>query len=127
MIKNRKIFKIQEDEKSRILEMHKSAVKNHYLTESVIMEQPYFLEPSEVFEIQSGLNDYFKSKGVKIALVADGTWGPKTIEALKKFQQMEGLDADGKMGPKTMSKLKSLGINQTVIEKIGLAIINLLK
>ena len=47
------------------------------------------------------LNDYFKSKGVKIALVADGTWGPKTIEALKKFQQMEGLDADGKMGPKT--------------------------
>ena len=127
MIKNKKIFRINENEKSRILNMHKDATKNHYINESLIMEQPSFLEPQEVFEIQSGLNDYFKSKGVKIVVTPDGAWGPKTIEALKKFQQMEGLEADGKMGPKTMAKLKSLGINQTVIEKIGLAIINLLK
>ena len=93
----------------------------------LLTSPPYFLEPSEVFEIQSGLNDYFKSKGVKIVIVPDGAWGPKTIEALKKFQQMEGLDVDGKMGPNTMAKLKSLGINQNIIEKIGSAIANLFK
>lgn len=127
MIKNTRNNKLQEEEKNRILEMHKSATKNQYLKESILMEQPYFLEPVEVFQIQSGLNDYFKDKGVQITLVADGAWGPKTIEALKKFQQMEGLDADGKMGPKTMAKLKSLGINQNIIEKIASSIANLFK
>jgi len=127
MIKNKKLFRINESEKAEILGMHKQATKRHYLSEVVLMEQPYFLEPSEVFEIQSGLNDYFKSKNVNIKVVADGAWGPKTIEALKKFQEMEGLEADGKMGPNTMSKLKSLGINQNIIEKIGSAIADLFK
>lgn len=127
MIKSTRINRLQEEEKSRILEMHKSATKNQYLKESLLMEQPYFLEPSEVFEIQNGLNDYFKSKGVDIILKADGAWGPDTIKALKKFQEMEGLDVDGKMGPQTMSKLKSLGINQNIIEKIASAIADLFK
>jgi peptidoglycan hydrolase-like protein with peptidoglycan-binding domain len=127
MIKNKKLFRINESEKAEILGMHQQATKRHYLSESVLMEQPYFLEPSEVFEIQSGLNDYFKSKNVNIKVVADGAWGPKTIEALKKFQEMEGLEADGKMGPNTMAKLKSLGINQNIIEKIGSAIADLFK
>jgi peptidoglycan hydrolase-like protein with peptidoglycan-binding domain len=127
MIKNKKLFRINESEKAEILGMHKQATKRHYLSEAVLMEQPYFLEPSEVFEIQSGLNDYFKSKNINIKVVADGAWGPKTIEALKKFQEMEGLDVDGKMGPNTMSKLKSLGINQNIIEKIGSAIADLFK
>jgi peptidoglycan hydrolase-like protein with peptidoglycan-binding domain len=127
MIKNKKLFRINESEKAEILGMHKQATKRHYLGEGVLMEQPYFLEPSEVFEIQSGLNDYFKSKNINIKVVADGAWGPKTIEALKKFQEMEGLDVDGKMGPNTMSKLKSLGINQNIIEKIGSAIADLFK
>jgi peptidoglycan hydrolase-like protein with peptidoglycan-binding domain len=127
MIKNKKVFRINESEKAEILGMHQQATKRHYLSEAVLMEQPYFLEPSEVFEIQSGLNDYFKSKNVNIKVVADGAWGPKTIEALKKFQEMEGLEADGKMGPNTMAKLKSLGINQNIIEKIGSAIADLFK
>lgn len=123
-----KKFVITEEERNSILNQHISATKRQYLCETnLINEQPYFLEPSEVFEIQSGLNDYFKSKGVKIVVVPDGAWGPKTIEALKKFQQMEGLEADGKMGPNTMAKLKSLGINQNIIEKIGSAIANLFK
>lgn len=127
MIKNTRNNKLQEEEKNRILEMHKSATKNQYLKESILLEQPYFLEPVDVFEIQSGLNDYFKSKGVKIVVTPDGAWGPKTIEALKKFQEMEGLEADGKMGSNTMAKLKSLGINQNIIEKIGSAIADLFK
>jgi peptidoglycan hydrolase-like protein with peptidoglycan-binding domain len=122
-----KKFIITEEERNSILGMHVNATKRQYLNENILNEQPYFLEPREVFEIQSGLNDYFKSKNVNISVVPDGAWGPKTIEALKKFQQMEGLEADGKMGPNTMSKLKSLGINQNIIEKIGTAIANLFK
>jgi peptidoglycan hydrolase-like protein with peptidoglycan-binding domain len=51
-------------------------------------------------------------------LVADGAWGPKTIEALRKFQELEGLEVDGKMGPNTMNKLKSVGINEDIIDKL---------
>ena len=53
MIKNTRNNKLQEEEKNRILEMHKSATKNQYLKESILMEQPYFLEPVEVFQIQN--------------------------------------------------------------------------
>ena len=113
-----KKFRIDESERERILNLHIEATQKQYLTQSVISEQPYFLTPQETFQIQSGLNEYFKKKGVKIQLVADGAWGPKTIEALKKFQQLEGLEADGKMGPNTMSKLKSVGINEDLIDKL---------
>lgn len=113
-----KKFRIDENERERILNMHIEATQKQYLSESIISEQPYFLSPQETFQIQSGLNDYFKKKGVKVQLVADGAWGPKTIEALKKFQELEGLEADGKMGPNTMSKLKSVGINEDIIDKL---------
>ena len=56
-----KKFIITEEEKNSILNQHIQATKRQYLSENnILMEQPYFLEPSEVFEIQSGLNDYFK-------------------------------------------------------------------
>lgn len=113
-----KKFRIDESERERILNMHIEATQKQYLTQSVISEQPYFLTPQETFQIQSGLNEYFKKKGLKIQVVADGAWGPKTIEALKKFQELEGLEADGKMGPNTMSKLKSVGINEDLIDKL---------
>jgi len=35
----------------------------------------------------------------------DGELGPKTIKAVKKFQEKFGLKADGKIGYKTLSKL----------------------
>jgi len=114
-----KKFRIDESERERILNLHIEATQKQYLTHSVISEQPYFLSPQETYQIQSGLNEYFKKKGVKIQVVADGAWGPKTIEALKKFQQLEGLEADGKMGPETMSKLKEVGINEDIIDKLG--------
>jgi peptidoglycan hydrolase-like protein with peptidoglycan-binding domain len=113
-----KKFRIDENERERILNMHIEATKKQYLSESIISEQPYFLTPQETFQIQHGLNDYFKTKGVKIQVVPDGAWGPKTIDALKKFQQMEGLESDGKMGPKTMAKLKEVGINEDIIDKL---------
>ena len=35
----------------------------------------------------------------------DGSFGPKTLEAVKKFQKAKGLDVDGYCGPKTWAAL----------------------
>lgn len=37
--------------------------------------------------------------------VVDGVWGRRTIEAVRAFQESEGLVVDGIVGPRTMSRL----------------------
>jgi peptidoglycan hydrolase-like protein with peptidoglycan-binding domain len=37
----------------------------------------------------------------------DGSYGPATVNALKRFQQANGLQPDGVLGPKTLQALKS--------------------
>ncbi len=37
----------------------------------------------------------------------DGKYGPKTVEAVKQFQQKNGLPPDGKVGPMTQAKLST--------------------
>jgi len=37
----------------------------------------------------------------------DGEIGPKTIRAIKNFQEQNGLTADGKVGPKTWAKMQA--------------------
>ena len=37
----------------------------------------------------------------------DGAFGAKTADALKRFQEKNGLDADGIAGPKTMEALEA--------------------
>ncbi|AEI63122.1 peptidoglycan-binding protein [Corallococcus macrosporus] len=53
--------------------------------------------------LQQRLNQLGFSSGT-----ADGVFGPKTLSAVKAFQQSRGLTADGIVGPKTWDKL---GIN----------------
>lgn len=38
---------------------------------------------------------------------ADGSYGPKTVEAVKKYQSAYGLSADGSAGPDTLTSLKN--------------------
>ncbi len=37
---------------------------------------------------------------------ADGVFGPKTEEAVRRFQERAGLESDGIAGPKTMAALE---------------------
>ena len=54
----------------------------------------------EVVQLQARLIElgYLKGK-------ADGFFGPKTEDAVKRFQEMNGLKADGYAGPLTLDRL----------------------
>ena len=54
---------------------------------------------SEVAEIQGQLAN------LGYDVVADGDFGPATVEAVKKFQSTQGMEADGLVGPTTYSAL----------------------
>jgi hypothetical protein len=65
---------------------------------------------AEVLEKTETLRKGDKSPAVrllqqKLGLVVDGSFGPKTEEAVKKFQAANGLKADGVVGSKTWEKL----------------------
>lgn len=47
---------------------------------------------------------YYPDKGAKNNGI-DGYYGPKTANAVKRFQSMYGLPADGIYGPKTKARL----------------------
>lgn len=49
-------------------------------------------------------NYFYPEKGAKNNGV-DGYYGPKTKDAVKRYQSMNGLVVDGKVGPNTWSKL----------------------
>ncbi|MEC1863108.1 peptidoglycan-binding protein [Bacillus licheniformis] len=50
---------------------------------------------------------FYPEKGAKNNGI-DGYYGPKTADAVKRFQMVHGLSADGIYGPKTRAKLDSL-------------------
>ncbi|TWJ84371.1 hypothetical protein CHCC20496_4373 [Bacillus licheniformis] len=50
---------------------------------------------------------FYPEKGAKNNGI-DGYYGPKTANAVKRFQVMHGLSADGIYGPKTKAKLEAL-------------------
>jgi putative chitinase len=50
-------------------------------------------------------NDNVKAVQAKLGLVADGTFGPGTLKAVKEWQTAHGLAADGLVGDATWSKM----------------------
>ncbi|WP_411859177.1 MULTISPECIES: peptidoglycan-binding domain-containing protein [Bacillus] len=50
---------------------------------------------------------FYPEKGAKNNGI-DGYYGPKTADAVKRFQLMHGLAADGIYGPKTKAKIEEL-------------------
>jgi peptidoglycan hydrolase-like protein with peptidoglycan-binding domain len=55
-----------------------------------------------VSDLQARLN----ALGVKPPLKVDGTFGPKTLAAVREFQKAHGLKVDGLVGPKTTAALR---------------------
>lgn len=63
---------------------------------------------SDVKELQIRVAGWAASSPSKTYVAVDGKFGPKTREAVKRFQRSYGLTADGIVGPKTQAKLNSL-------------------
>ncbi|MDU0077311.1 N-acetylmuramoyl-L-alanine amidase [Bacillus sp. IS1] len=78
--------------------------------------------PSGIFKVKSPLMHSDAVKQIQTALAAlhfypdkkaknfgiDSYYGPKTADAVRRFQLMNGLTPDGIYGPKTKAKLKAL-------------------
>lgn len=58
------------------------------------------LSKDQVKEVQQALKD----KGQQISKT-DGTWGPESDDALKQFQQSEGIEVTGSVNEQTLSAL----------------------
>ncbi|MEC1437437.1 peptidoglycan-binding protein [Bacillus sonorensis] len=67
------------------------------------------MKGTAVRQIQEALaaHYFYPDKGTKNNGI-DGYYGPKTANAVKRFQLMHGLSADGIYGPKTKAKLEAL-------------------
>lgn len=52
------------------------------------------------------LQKFLASRGFNVAV--DGTWGPNTQNAVKAFQQFNGLNPDGIVGPNTIKKINDI-------------------
>jgi peptidoglycan hydrolase-like protein with peptidoglycan-binding domain len=120
----KKNIRITEKALSRLIDNvleEKKVVKEFKVKDiqNLVKEQAsrYQLNSQEVFEIQNALNDYFKMKKKPIKIVVDERWGPTTVNALKKFQEMEKMESDGIPGPDVYKRMIELGIRGNFFEK----------
>lgn len=83
--------------------------KSFYLPFGIIKVTKPLTKGTGVKALQEALAAvyYYPDKGAKNNGI-DGYYGPKTANAVKRFQLMHGLTADGIYGPKTKAKLESL-------------------
>lgn len=74
----------------------------------------YGMKGDVVANLQTTLNNL----GYNLAV--DGSFGPKTLAAVKDYQQKNGLTVDGMVGPQTQSVLFGGTSNQTVTPTVSL-------
>ncbi|QAT47236.1 N-acetylmuramoyl-L-alanine amidase [Bacillus subtilis] len=87
-----------------------SSKKTSYaLPSGVIKVTSPMTKGTKVRQVQNALAAlyFYPDKGAKNNGI-DGVYGPKTANAVKRFQLMHGLSADGIYGPKTKAKLAAL-------------------
>lgn len=121
----KKNIRITEKALSRLIDTvmnEKKVVKEFKVKDlnKVIEEQlsRYQLSSGEVFEIQHALNDYFKMKKVPMRVTIDEMWGPESVKALKKFQEMEKMEVDGIPGPDVYDRMVELGVRGNFFERL---------
>ena len=121
----KKNIRITEKALSRLIDTvmnEKEVVKEFKVKDlnKVIEEQlsRYQLSSGEVFEIQHALNDYFKMKKVPMRVTIDEMWGPESVKAVKKFQEMEKMEVDGIPGPDVYDRMVELGVRGNFFERL---------
>ena len=86
----------------------KETSPSYPLPSGVIKLTSPYRKGTNILQLQKALAvlHFYPDKGAKNNGI-DGVYGPKTANAVKRFQLMNGLTADGIYGPKTKAKLKS--------------------
>ncbi|ATI75695.1 N-acetylmuramoyl-L-alanine amidase [Bacillus sp. FSL K6-1109] len=87
----------------------KPAVKKYTLPTGIYKYKSPMMKGTAVRQIQEALAAlyFYPDKEAKNNGI-DGYYGPKTANAVKRFQLMHGLSADGIYGPKTKAKIEAL-------------------
>ncbi|TWL86373.1 peptidoglycan recognition protein family protein [Bacillus licheniformis] len=87
----------------------KQTSKKYTLPSGIYKVKSPLMKGTAVRQIQEALAAvyYYPDKGAKNNGI-DGYYGPKTANAVKRFQLMHGLSADGIYGPKTKAKIEAL-------------------
>ncbi|MEC0488125.1 N-acetylmuramoyl-L-alanine amidase [Bacillus glycinifermentans] len=87
----------------------KQTSKKYTLPSGIYKVKSPLMKGTAVRQIQEALATlyFYPDKKAKNHGI-DGYYGPKTANAVKRFQLMHGLSADGIYGPKTKAKLESL-------------------
>ncbi|MED1749994.1 MULTISPECIES: peptidoglycan recognition protein family protein [Bacillus] len=91
---------------------HKAPVskqKSSKLPSSILKVTKPLTKGPQVTAVQKALSSlyFYPEKGAKNNGI-DGYYGPKTANAVKRFQLMNGLVADGIYGPKTKNRIEQL-------------------
>lgn len=83
------------------------AASSYPLPSGVIKVTSPLTKGTNVKQVQTALAAlyFYPDKGAKNHGV-DGVYGPKTANAVKRFQSVSGLTADGIYGPKTKAKIE---------------------
>ncbi|MGG4324028.1 peptidoglycan recognition protein family protein [Bacillus sonorensis] len=87
----------------------KPASKKYTLPSGIYKVKSPLMKGTAVRQIQEALATlyFYPDKKAKNHGI-DGYYGPKTANAVKRFQLMHGLSADGIYGPKTKAKIEAL-------------------
>ncbi|WP_077735621.1 N-acetylmuramoyl-L-alanine amidase [Bacillus sonorensis] len=90
-------------------ESEKKSSKKYTLPTGIYKYKSPMMKGTAVRQIQEACAAlyFYPEKGAKNNGI-DGYYGPKTADAVKRFQMVHGLSADGIYGPKTRAKLDSL-------------------
>ena len=107
-----KLFIISEEEKNRILNLHETATKHHYLKKTI--EEVLLREDAEALPNMENI-PLGKVEAVQQALIdagynigptgVDGVFGKNTRSAVLKYQKDNGIKQTGNVGPKTAERL----------------------
>ncbi|MEC1292238.1 N-acetylmuramoyl-L-alanine amidase [Bacillus mojavensis] len=97
----------QEIKLSKIASSNCHAPSSYPLPSGVIKVTSPLTKGTKVKQVQTALAAlyFYPDKGAKNHGV-DGVYGPKTANAVKRFQSVSGLTADGIYGPKTKAKIE---------------------
>lgn len=95
--------------KDTIKSQASTSKKSYNLPSGILKVTRPLTKGPQVTAVQKALSSlyYYPDKGAKNNGI-DGYYGPKTANAVNRFQLMNGLAADGIYGPKTKNKIEQL-------------------